>query len=247
MAAPTTREGFKEYCLRKLGKPVVEINVDDDQVEDRIDEAISYYIDYHFDGSETYYLKHQVTANNVANGYIEVDEGIKAVIKIFDIGQSVSSNEYMFDARYQIALQDIWALTSIDLAPYYIARTQLEQVRNILIGRPLIRFNRHTDRLYLDIDWQKLKVGSWIVFECYKALDQDDYDDIWSDRWLQNYATQLIKQQWGTNLKKFSGMTMPGQVQFNGQQIYDEATNMLAALEREMITTYSLPTIDMVG
>lgn len=246
MAVPTTRNEFKEYCLRKLGKPVIEINVDDDQVEDRIDEAIRYYWDYHFDGSEKLYYKHQVTANNVTNKYITLPENIIGAVRIFNIGDPMVTNN-LFDIRYQIALNDLYTLTSVSMVPYYMAFQHVQLLEQLLVGQQPIRYNRHTNKLYVDMDWNKVNVDNYLIVEAYEVIDPNTYTDAWGDRWLARYATALIKRQWGSNLTKFSGMQLPGGVQFNGDKIYNDAENEIDALEKEMIVSYSLPVTDMIG
>jgi hypothetical protein len=246
MAVPASRSEFKEYCLRKLGKPVIEINVDDDQVEDRIDEALKMYWDYHFDGTEKIYYKHQITANNVSDKYITLPENIIGAVNIFDIGDSLSTNN-LFNIRYQIALNDLYTLTSVSMIPYYMAFTHIRVLEELLVGKQPIRYNRHNDKLYIDMNWDKLNVGDYIVVEAYSVLDPDTYTDVWSDRWLQNYCTALIKRQWGSNLSKFSGMQLPGGVTFNGDKIYNDASNEIEELERTVINSYSLPSSDFIG
>ncbi len=246
MATPTTRSEFKEYCLRKLGKPVIEINVDDDQVEDRIDEALRYYWDYHFDGSEKLYYKHQVTANNVVDKYITLPENIIGAVRIFNIGDPMVTNN-LFDIRYQIALNDLYTLTSVSMIPYYMAFQHIQLLEQLLVGQQPIRYNRHTNKLYVDMDWNKVNVGNFLIVEAYETINPNTYTDAWGDRWLARYAAALIKRQWGSNLTKFSGMQLPGGVQFNGDKIYNDADNEVEALEKEMIVSYSLPVTDMIG
>lgn len=246
MALPTTREQFKEYCLRKLGKPVIEINVSEEQVDDRVDEAIAYWNDYHFDGTEQIWLKHQVTQTDKDNGYIPVSENIIGISDIFDIGDSVSSNN-MFNVRYQFTLNEIHDLSSFGLSNYYIAMQHLQFLEEILVGKIPFRYNRHVNRLHLDFDWDKIDVGQYIVAKAYAVIDPSAYTDMWKDRWLQNYCTAKIKYQWGSNLTKFEGMQLPGNVQFNGQQILQDAYQEIQSLEEEMIVSYSLPVTDMIG
>lgn len=246
MASPTTRSEFKEYCLRRLGKPVIEINVEDDQVEDRIDEALKYYWDYHFDGTERIYYKHQITANNVVDKYITLPENVIGAVRIFNIGDPMVTNN-LFDIRYQIALNDLYTLTSVSMIPYYMMFQHIQLLEQLLVGQQPIRYNRHTDKLYVDMDWNKVNVGNYLIVEAYQVLDPDTYTDAWSDRWLSRYATALIKRQWGTNLSKFTGMTLPGGVQFNGDKIYNDAVEEIEKMEREMATSYSLPAFDMIG
>ena len=246
MAVPTTRAEFTEYCLRKLGKPVIEINVDEDQVSDRIDEALRWYWDYHFDGAEKTYYKKAVTQTDIDNKYITMPENIIGVVNIFDLGSAMGLNN-LFNIRYQIALNDLYTLTSVSMVPYYMAMSHVQFLEQMLIGKKPLRYNRHMNRLYIDMDWQQIQPGEYIIVEAYQVVDPDVYTDAWADRWLARYATCLIKQQWGQNMKKFRGMKLPGGIEFNGQQIYDEATSEREALEKEMIYTYSLPATDMIG
>ena len=246
MAVPASRTEFREYCLRKLGKPVIEINVDDDQVEDRIDEALKYYWDYHFDGSEKIYYKHTITANNVTDKYITLPENIIGAVRIFNIGDPMVTNN-LFDIRYQIALNDLYTLTSVSMIPYYMMFQHVQLMEQMLVGAQPIRYNRHTDKLYIDMDWNKVNVGNYLIVEAYQILDPDTYTDAWGDRWLSLYATALIKRQWGSNLTKFSGLQLPGGVSFNGDKIFNDANAEIEALEKEMMSSYSLPVMDMIG
>ena len=246
MASPNTRATFKEYCLRALGKPVVEINVDDDQVDDRIDEALEYWRDYHFDGSEYTFLKHQVTADDKTNKYITISANIIGVQSIFDIGDSLSTNN-LFNIRYQIALNDLYDLSRYDLVPFYMNMQNIQLIEEILVGRAPIRFNRHVNKLHIDMDWDKVNVGDFIVAKVYQKVDPDTHTDAWNDRWLKGYATALIKRQWGQNLVKYEGMQMPGGVQFQGRAILEDANTEILRLQEEMISAYTLPVHDMIG
>lgn len=247
MATPTTKAEFKEYCLRKLGKPVIEINVDDDQVDDRVDEAIRYWYDYHFDGSEKVYYKHAITETDVANKYITLPENIIGAVSIFSMGDPSIRSDDLFNIRYQIALNDLYTLTNVSLVPYYMVMEHLALMNELLVGKQPIRYARHKDRLYVDMDWNTVAVGEFLLVEAYEVVDPETWTDAYNDRWLQNYATTLIKEQWGSNLTKFTGMTLPGGVQFNGEKIYDDAVAERRKLEDEMISSYSLPVLDMIG
>lgn len=246
MAIPSTREQLKEHCLRRLGKPVIEINVADEQVEDRIDEALQYYQDYHFDGSQRIFLAHQITAEDKTNRYVPVDDSIIGVINIFDIGDSYSTNN-LFSLRYQLSLTDLYSFTSTNLSPYYMALQNVAQAEELLVGKQPLRYNRHQDRVYIDMDWTLVTEGEYIIVEAYQVVNPETYTDVYGDRWLARYSTALIKRQWGENLKKFEGMQLPGGMTFNGQKIWDEATEEINQLEEEMITSYSLPVTDMMG
>jgi len=247
MAVPTSRNEFKEYCLRALGKPVIEINVDDDQTEDRIDQALRFYWDYHFDGTEKIYYKHQLTANNIAEQYIDLPENIIGAVRIFEISDPAMSSDDLFNIRYQIALNDLYTLTRVGLVDYYMTREHLATVQEVLVGKTPIRYNRHRNRLYFDNAKDDYVPGQYMMVEAYEIVDPNTYTDVWADRWLQYYTTQLIKRQWGSNLTKFEGMQLPGGITFNGQKIYDDADAEIKRLEEEMIVNYSLPVNDMLG
>jgi hypothetical protein len=243
---PTSREEFTEYCLRKLGKPVIEINVDEDQVSDRIDEALRYYWDYHFDGSEKTYYKKIISQEDINNKYITMPDNIIGVVNIFDLGSALGLNN-LFNIRYQIALNDLYTLTSVSMVPYYMAMNHIQFLEQMLIGKKPLRYNRHMNKLYIDMDWTQISTDNYLVVEAYQIVDPEIYEKAWADRWLARYASCLIKQQWGQNLKKFEGMKMPGGLTFNGQKIYDEATAERSELEHEMIYSYSIPVTDMIG
>jgi hypothetical protein len=247
MAVPTSRNTFKEFCLRKLGKPVIEINVDDDQIDDRIDESLKYYYDYHFDGSEKIYYKHQVTDQDKVNKYIILPENIIGAVKVFPVGDPSMSTQDMFNIRYQIALNDLYTLTSVSMVPYFMVMQHLSLIQELLVGMQPIRYNRHSNKLYVDMSWDKYETGQFLLVEAYEVINPDVYTDAWGDRWLQEYCTAKIKYQWGTNLTKFTGLQLPGGVQFNGEKILNDAQAHIEKLESEMINSYSLPVSDMVG
>ena len=237
---------FAENCLRRLGKPVIEINVDEDQISDRIDEALRYYWDYHFDGSEKTYFKKIITAEDITNRYITLPDNIIGAVSLFSLGSALGLNN-LFNIRYQIALNDLYTLTSVSMVPYYMAMNHVQFLEQMLIGRQPLRYNRHMNKLYVDMNWEQIVPGQYLIVEAYQVVDPDTYTRAWADRWLARYATCLIKQQWGQNLTKFTGMKLPGGVEFNGAKIYDDATAEREALEKEMIYTYSLPATDMIG
>tara|TARA_S200002703_G_scaffold2466_2_gene3845 strand:+ start:19950 stop:20690 length:741 start_codon:yes stop_codon:yes gene_type:complete len=246
MATPTSNTDFKEFCLRKLGKGVIEINVSNAQVDDRVDEAVNFYQDYHFDGTERVYYKKQITQDDKDNGYIDLPDNIIGAVNMFDIGDADNTNN-LFNIRYQIALNDLYTLTSQSLVPYYMAFQHLELYEQILVGKQPIRYNRHRNRFHIDMDWDKLAVGEYLIIEAYQVIDPDTYTKMYGDYWLQRYATALIKIQWGENLKKFQGMQMPGGMIMDGVSIYNEGVRDKEQLEMEMRTSYSLPAADMIG
>lgn len=247
MANPASRQQLKEYCLRRLGEPVVDVNVDDEQLEDRIDDALKFYQDYHYDGTERIFLKHQITAADKTNEYIEINDNIIGIVRVFDIGDSLNSSN-LFNIRYQIHLNDLFDFTSTTYVPYVTAMRHVEQLEEIFVGKKPIRFNRHKNQLHIDMDWSSdVQVGEYIIVEAYRILDPDTYTDVYGDRWLREYTTQLFKRQWGENLKKFEGMQLPGGLQFNGQQIYNEAQDEILRMESEVTTNYGGILMDMTG
>jgi len=249
LSKPTTREEFKNYCLRDLGAPVLEINVDDDQIEDRIEEALEYYHEFHFDGVERYYLKHKITADDITNGYIPIADYIIGVVNIFPWnGNGGSSSDNLFNIQYQLRLNDIWDLSNSTMTYYTQSRSHIAMLDMILNGTKPIRFNRHQNRLHIDMSWaNSVQVDNYIIVECYRALDPTTWSDVWNDMWLKRYAAALIKKQWATNIKKFSGITLPGGVTLDGDKLYDEAVTEIKELEDRAQDTFSLPPDFMVG
>ena len=247
MASVTSREQLKDYCLRQLGAPVIEINVDDDQVEDRIDDAFQFYREYHFDAVEKLYLKHEITANNISNQYIEISNAVIGVERVFPF-MNKSTGTNIFDIKYQILINDLYTLMSTDLIYYTAVRQELELINQLLVGQKPIRFNRHMNRLHIDMDWAADVVeGTYIIVECWRILDPDVYTDVYNDMFLKRYATAQIKKQWGNNLKKFAGVQLPGGVTLNGEIIYQEATEEIRQIETEIQSRFELPVDMFVG
>ena len=245
MAVPNSRETFKQYCLRKLGAPVIEINVDDDQVDDRIDEAIRFFWDYHFDGAEKTYYKYQVTPTDITNKYITMPDNIIGVVNLFPIGQALNTNN-LFNIRYQIALNDLYTLTSVSMVPYYMALQHIQFLEQFLVGQQPFRYNRIINKCYIDMDWNIINPGDHLLLEAYQVIDPDVFTKGYSERLLQNYATALIKEQWGSNLTKFSGMQLPGGLTFNGEKILNDAVAERKEIEK-IIYESSIPIADMIG
>ena len=247
MAQPTNRVEFKEFCLRKLGKPLLDINVSDEQCDDRLDEALSFYYDYHFNGSQKIYLKHQVTEADRNNGYIDLPSDVIGTVSIFGMSTGLAMGTGMFNVQYQFVLNNINDMVSGNMLNYYMTMENIQLMQDILQGSRPIRYNRHVNRLHIDTDWSFIEVGSFIIAEVYQRVDPEEYSDVWADRWLQNYTAEKIKYQWGSNLTKFIGMSLPGNVQFNGELILKDAEAAIAKLEDEMINSYSFPVSDMIG
>jgi hypothetical protein len=247
MAIPTSREQLKQYCLRRLGSPVIDINVDDEQLEDRIDDALIYFRDFHYDGTEHIYLPIQVTAQMKQDKYVPLEEDIIGVVNVFPLGDAFSTNN-LFNVRYQFFLNDLFNITSSSITPYVMAMRHIETLQEVFNGKKPLRFNRHQNKVYIDMDWKQVVADNeYIILECYKTVDPEVYTDVWGDKWLLRYTTALFKRQWGENLKKFQGIQLPGGLTFNGQQIFDEAQQEIVKLEDEMINTNSLPVADMTG
>jgi len=247
MARVTNRLELKEYCLRRLGAPVIEINVDDDQVEDRLDDAFQFYREYHYDAVELIYLKHQFTEEELRQQYIEMSDLVVGVNRILPFTNR-SRGIDIFDIRYQILINDLYSLMSTDLIYYSMVKTQLELINQLLVGQKPIRFNRHMNRLYIDMDWAAdARPGEFVIVECYRILDPDTYTDVYDDMFLKRYATCLIKRQWAENLKKFSGVQLPGGVTLNGDTLYQEAMNEIQQIESEIQSKFELPVDMFVG
>ena len=241
MATPSSRQGLIDYCLRKLGHPVVEINVDEDQIEDRIDEAFQFYRDFHYDAVEKVYLKELMTSNTIAQQYITLNDSIISVERVIQFTNK-TTGAGVFDVRYQLMLNDIQSLTNTDLQYYSALKTNLQLINDLLTGQKPIRFNRHMNRMFIDMGWTRdVAEGDYIIIEAWRILDPDAYTDVYNDGFLKRYATALIKQQWGVNMKKFEGVQLPGGVLLNGQRIYDEATEEIKDLREEVQSTSQLP------
>lgn len=247
MATPDTRPEFIEYILRKLGHPVIQINVSDEQIEDRVDEAISFWRDYHYNGSQLVYIKHQITQADKDNGYITLPRKLLGISKVFDFNSSIATGTGMFNVQYQFVLNNMTDLTSYSLQHYYMTMQHIEFMQEILVGKPLIRYNKHVNKLFIDVDQKSWAVGNYIIIEAYDVIEPDSYPDVWGDRWLQNYAAVLVKENWGNNLTKFTQMQLVGGVQFNGEQILAEAREERQRLEEDAVQNLQPLTYNFIG
>ena len=271
MAIPTSKSTFKEYCLRNLGKGVIDINVSDDQADDRIDEALQYFAQYHYDGIEKMYLKYQITQEDVdraasndttsatdtvdntitasfteGKNFIPMPSAVISVLQIFPFDDIATNN--MFDIRYQLRLNDLYDFSSTSVIHYQMTMQHLDYLSHILVGEKPIRFNQHQNRLYIDMDFANdISVGEFIIIECYRKLDPETYTDIFDDIYLKRYATALIKRQWGANLSKFTGVQLLGGVEMNGAEIYSQAQQDIERLEEQIQLAYELPPEYMMG
>ena len=281
MAKPTTRQELKDYCLRQLGAPVLEVNVDDDQVDDLVDDALQLFNERHFDGVERMYLKYELTQEDIDRGkadpttgvgivtttatstsisgygtttsswyensnFLQVPDSVIGVEKIFKFDTSTISSG-MFSVKYQLFLNDMYQFNSIDLLQYSMVKTYLEDIDFLLTTDKQIRFNKRQDRLYLDIDWDSETAGNYIVLDCWRILDPTNYAGVWNDSFLKKYLTALIKRQWGQNLIKFRGVKLPGGIEFNGREIYDDGQRDLDDIKERMASEYELPPLDLIG
>ena len=259
MAQPTSRATFKDYCLRQLGAPVLEVNVADEQVDDLIDDAVQYFQERHFDGVTQIYMKYAVTQEDIDRGratkktnttntagivtttadatiagvatsfnwyensnYLQVPPEIIGVNKIMHFDGTNTATNNMFSVKYQMFLNDMYYWGSMEMLTYAMTKTYLEDIEFALTTQKQIRFNQRQDRLYLDIDWGAVAVNDWLIIDCWRTLDPNDFTRVWNDSFLKKYATALLKKQWGQNLLKFQGVKLPGGIELNGRQIYDD-------------------------
>ena len=285
MAKPSTRQGLIDYCLRRLGAPVLEINVDDDQIDDLVDDALQYFQERHFDGVERMYLKYRFTQADLDRGrasnesgttntagivttsatstsisgygtttsnyyetsnFIQVPDSVIGIEKIFKFDTSSISGG-MFSIKYQLFLNDLYYFNSVELLQYAMTKTYLEDIDFLLTPDKQIRYNKRQDRLYLDIDWQSMSENDYIIIDCHRILDPATYSGVYNDSFLKRYLTALIKRQWGQNLIKFNGVKLPGGIELNGRQLYDDAERELAEIQSRMSMDYELPPLDFIG
>jgi len=251
MATPTTKTTLIDYCKRRLGDPVIEINVDEEQLEDRVDEALQYYQEFHSDGTVRGYMKHLITADDVTNEYIPVASTVHTISKMFPLTSSFNTSRNFFDIKYQMMLNDLadFATFSGDLAYYEQIQQYLSILDLRLNGQPLVHHSRHQERLYIHGDFadKDIKAGDYIVAETYSIIDPNTHAAVYNDMWLKEYTTALIKQQWGSNLIKFEGMQLPGGVSLNGRQMFDDASNEIITLRERIRTEHELPPDFYIG
>jgi hypothetical protein len=276
MAQPSTRQELIDYCLRKLGAPVLEINVAQEQIEDLVDDALQLFRERHYDGVYQTYLKYKITQDDIDRGraktidgvgvstisaqspdktydyfensnYLQIPQHVIGVNKIFQFEGSNSISSGMFSVKYQLFLNDIYYWGSTEILTYSMTKTYLEDLDWVLSTQKQIRFNKRQGRLYLDVDWSSMTPNQYLVIDCYRMLDPNDYNKVWNDSFLKKYLTALIKKQWGQNLIKFQGVKLPGGIEFNGRQLYDDAQKELEEILMSMSSYYELPPLDMIG
>ena len=281
MAKPASRQQLIDYCLRKLGAPVLEINLDDDQIDDSVDDAIQLFNERHFDGVERMFLKYKITqadldrgrakgtdgvgivtttatSTNIAgygtttsswyetSNFLQVPDSVVGVEKIFKFDTSTISGG-MFSIKYQLFLNDLYNFNSVELLQYSMVKSYLEDIDFLLTTDKQIRFNKRQDRLYLDIDWGAESLDNFLVLDCYRALDPTSFTQVYNDPFLKMYLTALMKRQWGQNLIKFRGVKLPGGIELNGREIFDDAEREIEGLRSRMSSEYELPPYDFIG
>tara|TARA_Y100001947_G_C10260465_1_gene269891 strand:+ start:63 stop:809 length:747 start_codon:yes stop_codon:yes gene_type:complete len=248
MASVTSRQGLIDYCLRRLGQPVVEINVDEDQLEERVDDALEYFQEYHFDGVEKVFTKHEITAGNIENEYVNTDDSIISVVRVLPIPSFDSFSGGFFNEEYQLRLNDLNNFSGSSLIQWSMSLRNFAEIEQLFQIAPQMHWNRKQDRIYLETDWaDKFTAGDILVIEAYKILDPSTWPQVWNDMFLKQYATALIKRQWGENLKKFTGVQLPGGISLDGKTIYDEAVEELRAIEEQVSLRYELPADGFIG
>ena len=277
MAQPASRSELINYCKRQLGAPVLEINIADEQVDDLVDDALQYFHERHFDGVVQTYLKYKITQEDIDRGrgtnsvgivtttadttivgtattfsytensnYIQVPPSVIGINKIFRFDNSTISGG-MFSLKYQLFLNDLYFFNSMEMLSYAMTKTYLSDIDFLLNTEKQIRFNQRQDRLYLDVDWGNVQKDEYIVLDCWRLLDPNDFTRVYNDSFLKKYLTALMKRQWGQNLIKFQGVKLPGGIELNGRQIYDDAEKDLEIIREQMSNTYELPPLDMIG
>ena len=271
MTQPSSRQGLIDYSLRKLGYPVVEINVDDDQIDDLVDDAIQYFNERHYDGIEKVFLKHQLSQNELnsirtgvttttatstvgittlsyteTNNFIKLPDHVIGVNNVFKIDSSTISSG-LFNIKYQLFLNDLYYYGALDLLNYAMVKTYLEDLSRLITPDIQIRFNKKNHRLYLDIDWSQMSPNNYLILDCYRMVNPADASSVYNDWWLKKYLTALIKRQWGQNMIKFQGVLLPGGIQLNGRQLFDDAIKEIEEAENQLKTEYELPPMDMIG
>jgi hypothetical protein len=277
MAQPSSRQELIDYCLRKLGAPVLEINVAQEQVEDLVDDAIQFFQERHFDGVIQNYLKYQITQEDIDRGrgnvgittttvsntinavttqydykensnYLPVPSNVIGVNKIYQFEGTNSISNSMFSIKYQLFLNDVYYWGSLELLTYSMVKRYLEDIDWLLNTQKQIRFNKRQDRLYMDIDWSSLIPGQWLIIDCYQVMNPTDFTQVWNDSFLKPYLTALIKRQWGYNISnKFRGLKLPGGVELDGRTLVEDAQREIDTLMDKMSSTYELPPLDMIG
>jgi hypothetical protein len=272
----TTRQEFIDYTMRSLGAPVIQINVDPQQIEDRLDEALIYMQERHFDFNQRAIYVYQVTAQDVARKYFDTTSfgpalgaqvrtdpsgvtgywpnatDIVSISKVY--APSYKVGDYMFDLRYQMTLFDFFGLyfnqsgyPSAPMATYMESMSYVQLVNNIFNYPLSFTYTKTTDRLFLDTDHSKLDSSRYLMVEAYVKISEDEYPKIWQDRIFKKYFAAVLKKQWAQNLMKFTGMPLPGGAQLNAPAIMQEAMREIQEIEQQLLKNYELPVDPLIG
>jgi len=247
MAKPNSRSTLQDYCLRNLGAPVIEINVDEDQLEDRTDDALQFYQEYHSDGVIREYLKHELTSTDITNNYITVADSVTNVVRMLKI--TATSGSSLFDMGYHMRVNDIFMLQGLgtQMQEYTQSQQKLSLIDHRLNSEEHIRFSRHMNRVHMDEGFGDLGAGDFIVLEVFSIINPATYVDVFNDLYLKKYLTALIKRQWGANLMKFQDFQLPGGITLNGRQIYEDAIEEIQGLEEECRLIWAMPDNFLMG
>jgi hypothetical protein len=250
MSQPTNREELKAWCLRKIGAGAVQINVTDEQLEDRIDESLDLFNNYHFDGTMLTYLTMQANANVISNQYFLLPNNVIGVDNIFRLDMNTVNSEgngqanfNMFDLSYQIRLNELYDFTSADYQYFTMANQHIETLALLFIGDTLCRYNRYNNILYTDWNWSSVTPGMYIVIECYTIVE----GAYWSDYFLKKYTAALFKEQFAQNLSKYGGVQLPGGVTIDADKMMHEAIEERDKVRQELDDRYQSPARWMIG
>ncbi len=257
MALATNRLQFKERLMRELGYPVIKINVSEEQVEDRIDDALERFYRFHFDGSERHYFVRVLSADDAATGTITMDPDVIGVARVMPLQGTQTTGSLLFNVPYQIMMSEIFGQNGSGgvadgIGNYVMARHQLNLLQEFLIGQVLFRYNEKTNTLYLDVTSSKLVEGGMVCVECFRKTTAYDgnpgtFPDVWSDDWLRKYAVALVRLQWGDNMSKFGNVQLPGGVTMNGPETVQRAKSDLRDLEVELRENWVAISHDLTG
>ena len=249
MAKPASRQELADYCLRALGAPVVEINIDDNQIGDRIDEAFQFYREYHTDATIRRFRKHLITEADITNEYIAIPETMLHVSRVLPFDTNTGGSG-LFNVEYQMMLNDVYDLRGpTSMVHYQMTQDTIALIDQIFDGKDqTVRFNRHMNRLFMEVRWgTDILANQYVIVEGYETINPADFTSVYDDMYLKKYTTALLKKQWGTNIKKFEGMQLPGGVTINGQQIYNEAVEEIRQIEEDMRSGFEMPPMDFIG
>lgn len=229
-----------DYCLRRLGSPVIEINVDDEQVEDRIDDALAMFREWHYDASDLTFFTHEITQEDKDNEYLLMPDNILGINRIFPFSLAQSG----LNLEYRTLMTEVLnakKLATQGISGYVITEAYMSIINRFFNREKRIRFNKAHGRVYIDTDWDEIEVGQFLAFEGFILVDPEEFPKVYNDTWLKAYATALIKRQWGQNMLKYEGIQLPGGITLNGRQLFDDASNEIERLEEDLRNSFQLP------